>query len=318
MSPPALPLPGARASVVTFVALTYVATWALWSLLWLADIPVSDLRFRVVAGLGMLVPGLVALFCARKVPGGLWRALTLTVRPPPRFMAMAALLFPPLVLLAAGLSLALGLARFDSQFTMLREALEAQTRAAGRPMPTIWLGWLVLGQFAAGVVIGPLVNLPAAMGEELGWRGFLLPRLRAAGLSWRGAVLVSGVLWGLWHAPVLLRGYNYPGHPVAGTLLFIPGCVLLAIPFSYLRIASGSVWTPALAHGSLNAIAPVALLLLRDYNPLWAGTVVSAVGLGLVGLVGVCLWRSGRLADWDVRVGLAPPPAANPADSDKK
>ena len=62
-----------------------------------------------------------------------------------------------------------------------------------------------------------LLLVPVTFGEEVGWRGYLLPRLLPLG-QWRALVL-SGAIWGLWHAPVILLGFNYPQHPVLGVLL---------------------------------------------------------------------------------------------------
>lgn len=285
--------------VLSFVALTYLVTWAVWSILWLRDVPTpqspganatTDLHFQLIAGLGMLVPALAALVLSYQE--GSLTALSLGVRPKPRHLAWAWLLFPALVLITLGLSLLSGLARYDSEHRLLAEAL---AKAPGKA-PNLPLWALLVLQFLAGVAVGPVVNLPATLGEELGWRGYLLPRLRAARLSPLWALVLSGVIWGVWHAPVLLRGYNYPGHPYLGTLLFIPVCVLLAVPLGWLRMASGSIWPAALAHGALNATAPIVLLVAKDYNPLLAGSLVSLTGCVPLLVLSLWLWRSGRLA----------------------
>lgn len=58
---------------------------------------------------------------------------------------------------------------------------------------------------------GATVNLPFMLGEELGWRGFQFEETKLLGF-WRSSLLI-GVLWGLWHAPVIMMGYNYSGEP---------------------------------------------------------------------------------------------------------
>ena len=63
------------------------------------------------------------------------------------------------------------------------------------------------------------------MGEELGWRGFLLPKLLPIG-QWK-AILVSGLIWGFWHAPVIAQGHNFPRHPYWGILVMMFACMLL-------------------------------------------------------------------------------------------
>jgi membrane protease YdiL (CAAX protease family) len=64
--------------------------------------------------------------------------------------------------------------------------------------------------------MGPAVNGLFAFGEELGWRGYLLPKLMPLG-KWKAYVLV-GIIWGLWHGPLVLAGFNYPAFPVLGVL----------------------------------------------------------------------------------------------------
>ncbi len=80
-------------------------------------------------------------------------------------------------------------------------------------MPT---GLIVAIQIAISFTLGPLINTLLALGEELGWRGFLLPSLLPLG-QWR-AILMSGLIWGVWHAPAILQGHNYPSQPVLGVV----------------------------------------------------------------------------------------------------
>ena len=69
--------------------------------------------------------------------------------------------------------------------------------------------WLIQ---PVNIVIGGVLNSVPVLGEELGWRGFLFPRLRELiGPGW--AVLAQGIIWAGWHAPVILLGYNYPSNP---------------------------------------------------------------------------------------------------------
>ncbi len=69
----------------------------------------------------------------------------------------------------------------------------------------------------SSVIAGATVNAAAAFGEELGWRGFLQKQL--SGFGFWSASFMTGVCWGLWHLPLVLRGHNYPDHPVWGGCL---------------------------------------------------------------------------------------------------
>ena len=106
----------------------------------------------------------------------------------------------------------------------------------------------------------PFINFILAFGEEFGWRGFLQDRLiKKYGMS-IGIILV-GLIWGFWHAPIILLGYNYPHHPLIGVFLFPVICVLLGFFLSWLRIKSDSVFPCALAHGAFNAYAGFGFLV---------------------------------------------------------
>ncbi len=101
------------------------------------------------------------------------------------------------------------------------------------------------------LLIAPGINALFVFGEEWGWRGFLLPKLKPLG-QWP-ALLLTGFLWGLWYSPVILLGYDYPLHPKLGILLIIIFCVIFGVLLGWLRLATGSIWPSAIGHGALNA-----------------------------------------------------------------
>lgn len=117
------------------------------------------------------------------------------------------------------------------------------------------------------VTWAPLVNMLFAVGEEAGWRGYLYPRLAERLGSGVKARLLGGVIWGVWHWPImLLAGYEYGlaywGAPVLGMALFCLVCICMGILLDLLYEKTGSIWAPALAHGALNAAAGAPMLLL--------------------------------------------------------
>jgi len=150
--------------------------------------------------------------------------------------------------------------------------------------------------FFNAVILGPFLGLIITFGEEYGWRGYLqgelvhLGRIRGVGLL--------GVIWGVWHWPIIWMGYNYPGQPVLGPLLMTAYTVVLAYFLAYAVFKSKGVWTAAYLHALNNqamsffmaaVVAPVSivmsfgigipalvlcaliiLLLLRD--PIWKET----------------------------------------------
>ena len=121
----------------------------------------------------------------------------------------------------------------------------------------------------AGLAAGLTVNAVAGLGEELGWRGFLQKNLEELGF-WKSSVLI-GLIWGIWHAPIILQGHNYPEHPLLGVVMMIIFCILLAPIFSFIRLKSGSVIAASVLHGTLNGTGVLAIILIKGGNDLLVG-----------------------------------------------
>jgi uncharacterized protein len=151
----------------------------------------------------------------------------------------------------------------------------------------------VLG-LVSGVLAGFSVNGLFAFGEEYGWRGVLADELVPLGPV--RANLLTGVMWGLWHAPMILLGFNYGVDRWAGVAMM---CVWL-VPFSFLlwraRQYSGSVISAAIIHGAFNGSAGFYLILLGGGVRLWTAPVglLGAVDIAIVA-AGVWALTRGRL-----------------------
>jgi membrane protease YdiL (CAAX protease family) len=110
---------------------------------------------------------------------------------------------------------------------------------------------LLCQRFLSVAVIGIVCGFIFAFGEELGWRGYLLPRLVQSG--WPFPILLSGLVWGIWHAPLFfLTGYAH-GAVTLSLLMFTLSTILFGVFIGWLRLASGSVFVAAMAHASFNA-----------------------------------------------------------------
>ena len=120
------------------------------------------------------------------------------------------------------------------------------------------------------------------MGEELGWRGYLLPKLRTL-FSDRLSIIISGIIWGLWHAPVIIMGHNYgtdyPGYPYVGILVMVVFCVALGIIEGYFTIKLNSVIPAAMIHSAMNAGAALPLIVAKvGINQTIGPTVAGLIG----------------------------------------
>jgi membrane protease YdiL (CAAX protease family) len=101
-------------------------------------------------------------------------------------------------------------------------------------------------------VLSLVVTMVVCFGEEIGWRGYLLPKLMSFGH--RRALLISGVLQGLWHVPLIVFTtlYHGAGNPFVVIPLFLVTMTIAGILFGYLRIVSKSTWPAVITHGVFN------------------------------------------------------------------
>lgn len=280
-----------RKSLAWFLPLAFGISWLLFVLPLLIAPQGSNARQSaalVAWSLAMWGPGLAAIIATRVAAGESLSRLNLGRLGPKRPYLWAWLLPPALAAVTGLLTWALGAGRVDLTFSLIREAIAQAPGGQAVPAAVV-----VAVQVVFALTLAPFVNILLAMGEELGWRGFLLPHLLPLG-QWR-AILLSSAIWGIWHAPVILQGHNYPTRPVLGVFMMIVVSLLVGTIFSWLDLQTGSPWAPALAHGSLNATAGLPLLLLTDVDISVGGTVSSLIGwIGLALVVG-WLVRSGRL-----------------------
>ena len=179
----------------------------------------------------------------------------------------------------------------------LGEAGLQQMEAQGLSMKA-----LLLIQLAQALSYAPLVNTFFALGEEVGWRGALYPRLKERFGTAKGR-LIGGLIWGVWHWPVMiLAGYNYGteywGAPVLGPLVFCLGTVALGVLFDLLYEKTDCIWIPALAHGAFNAAGGLGMLVLNpafaDRTTLGPAPIGLIAGLPLFALGFLLIGKSGR------------------------
>lgn len=276
------PRPSVR-PIILFLVLAYGLAWLVALPLWL-DGGLRSPLFGVLAIAIMATPAIAALIVVRFVerPASIPRALGLaTYHPLGRFFSFLALgLLLPVLLVLAALAVGAFLGLYSADvvgFSGFRSLIESQS-AAGAVLDGVPIGVLVAAQFV-NVLVGALINAVPALGEELGWRGWLLPRLLPYGVG--TALLVSGVVWGLWHAPLILLGYNYPFAPGwLGLVAMVGTTTVLGTIFAWLRLRSDSVWPAALAHGSLNAAAGFSVVFAA------AGVSIDSVNATILGWSG--------------------------------
>ena len=160
-------------------------------------------------------------------------------------------------------------------------------------IPYITSPLMIIGAIASTLALAPLFNTLFALGEELGWRGYLLPKLLPLGQI--PAIILSGLIWGIWHAPAILMGHNYPGYPILGVGMMMVFTILTGVFFSWLYLKTKSPWAPALSHGTLNAVASLPLIVLFDFDPVLGGALTSLSGWIVLAILTLILVGIGEI-----------------------
>lgn len=168
---------------------------------------------------------------------------------------------------------------YRGQFT-LTGGIMYQSASAGENLPLMQL----IISIVTASVISPVINLIPTLGEEIGWRGYLLYGLKNSCGSVK-AVIFTGIIWGFWHAPMIAMGHNYgtayPGYPVAGILLMVIFCVAIGVIESYLTLRTDSVLPAAICHSAVNGLAAIGIGFVNtsEYNPLLGPTYAGIIPL---------------------------------------
>ena len=229
-----------RRQIVTYVVLVLLFSCVFYYLIIRAK--------QLGAGAGIYVVGIMwcpalAAFATLKLNG---RSLSdLGWRWPARKYALASWYIP---LLYAGVAYLIvwlsGLGGFPNHEFVTSLAKRMGPRLS--PAIATILYVLLIGSF------GMVGSLSHALGEEIGWRGFLVPEL-AKNVSFTSTALISGIIWSLWHYPVLIfADYNAGTVTWYALLCFTIMVIAISFVFAWMRLKSGSLWTGALLHASHN------------------------------------------------------------------
>src|SRR4051812_546340 len=219
--------------VIVFLLLAYGLAWTLGFGFFALGGRVNSGAFIAMAVLYMFTPAVAAIVTQKIIWREPWGGLGFQT-PRLRWVIIAwcgpvllVLLALGVSLLVPGVSLATGL---DGLLAALVDKMPAAKVAEARQRleHTILAkpGVLILISFAQVLIAGPTINAGAALGEELGWRGLMFHELNALGF-WRSSFLI-GLFWGVWHLPIIVNGYNYPGHPIVGPLMMTLLTILLS------------------------------------------------------------------------------------------
>ena len=169
-----------------------------------------------------------------------------------------------------------------------------EVRKLGEILPFVaaanpWAGLLYFTLYL--LIVGLVINGVVSIGEEFGWRAYLLQRLMerfggaerpsadgASASAARKAALLVGVIWSVWHWPLFFLGAS-AGYPYPNLLLYLVTTCSFSVLLSWVTLRSGSVWPASIGHGMINATATLPGYLLQ-------GPASPLLGPGIPGLIG--------------------------------
>ena len=154
--------------------------------------------------------------------------------------------------------------------------------------------------FIVNGVIGMFGGMVTALGEEIGWRGFLVPELGKR-MGYTGVSLTSGLIWAFWHFPLIIFGHYNNGTPAwYGLLCFTTAVVSISFVFTWYRFKSGSLWTGVMLHASHNLFVQTFFtpITVNKGTTAWFSDEFGAVIPAVSVLLAIYFWRRRKeLAD---------------------
>lgn len=256
-----------------FTGLSFAMSWLVLVVFLLAGGKWNSVYAQIVAVVYMYMPFIAALILHK---GNNWKDLqrdfgiSFKIN---KWFFVAWLIMPVLAILTFALTLVFpgiefspdmaGLIERYERFLSPEKVAEARQQFEQMPFHPFWLTLI------SSLFMGLTINTIAAFGEEAGWRGYLFHLFRNK--SFWFTALVTGAIWGVWHAPVIALGHNYPQHPYQGILMMFLWCIVLSPLFVYIRLKSKSVIAVSILHGTLNASAGLAILMIKGGDDITTG-----------------------------------------------
>ena len=269
--------------IFIFLIITFVVTWALAFGL-MANGGYSNTFTTIILTLCMLIPTvsvIVTTLITKEKFKDVW--IKPNFKGNIKYYIIAWFLPAILIILGTILYYCIYPSNFDGSMTLMINSFKEQTASLGQVITDEQIKMTLYIQIVTALLLAPVLNIIATMGEELGWRGYLLPNL-CKEYSPVVATIITGVIWGIWHAPLIAMGHNYgldyKYAPWGGILAMIVFCIFVGSFLSYITIKVKSAIPAAIAHGMINGFSSVSTLFLatNKVNPFIGPTAVGIIG----------------------------------------
>ena len=240
--------------IIIFVLFSYGLSWALSGLLFLSGIFDEDIVLSLANIFAMFTPAIGSLLTRRITKEGMANSmLRLNINGNVKYYLLAV----ALPIIYAAVTNILNVLVMGEKFDLNAAFEYAEVSTVGY---TAAIFFNIALSFA---------TLPIYLGEELGWRGYLFPKLKTV-MSRPAAYIVSGIIWGAWHTPAIIAGHNfgkdYAGYPYVGVLTMCISCIAVGIIFTWLTEKTNSVYPAAIAHAINNNVISLISAPTRDLS----------------------------------------------------
>jgi membrane protease YdiL (CAAX protease family) len=270
--------------ILAFVATAYGLSVALSLVVGLTggyDSPLIGLRY-----LSMFVPGIAVLI----VGSAMDEKPIIRSEFPFRYVPVALFLIPGLLhaVMLPTMTIAEGL-QWQDWLTPRSDGLYYTPASRGWGVLTVQG---LAARIALNAIVGLVIASFLAFFEEIGWRAWLLPRLRTR-IGARGAVMLTASMWAVWHVPFQLSGIQHIEgvSPMRLAFGFPLGIVAAGLVLGWLWLRTESVWLCAMAHGALNNWGQYAFKFMKDAPATDADLLTLAAGFLALFIVGsLLLW----------------------------
>ncbi len=270
--------------ITIFLILTFAISWTGSTLIYLSNIEIHQISgIIILTTVFMWAPGISALIIQLFDEKPIRKNLRLSFK---NFNWIIVAWLTPIILL--GLTIGIGtlfpnvsistdyaayLAEIGLTEAEISESMEYLEGIPSSLLPPLFI--------IQGLGAGITINAVAALGEELGWRGLLIKELSPLGF-WKVST-ITGVIWGIWHGPIILQGHNFPENPVIGIFIMVTGTLALSPIFTYITTRAKSIIAPSILHGTFNGLGSLTLVYLTGADNI----IISP--LGLAGIIAAVL-----------------------------
>lgn len=293
------PLDSTKPNIFRFIALTFGISWLIALILYIQHIPFHSKTANLLITLFyMSSPGISAVVLSYFDKQSIWSYINWRgvhwrqiVWLPLIFLGFIVASFLVVYLLGNILGIAeMGVLEWSSGSVQYRLGQFSHSKPRYSEATAFSSLILFLGGLGSTILAGFTINALKAFVEELGWRGYLYEQIRHWGLF--KSSLFTGVLMGIWYAPLVVLGLNFPTKTLAGIGLMTLSCIAASLLLTLARVRTGSVLGSAFLSGMFKGCAMLFFVYVVS------GTELFSTSVGIAGIGGMLLMAGLLNAFW--------------------